>query len=51
MDKRSKTILAIIGFVTVVASIAAAVAMIFVRMEKRRKDDEELEHYIETAIE
>lgn len=50
MEKKSKNIFTLIGIITVVVAIASTVAMILYKCQKKRKDDEELEHYIETAI-
>ena len=50
MEKKSKNMFTLIGIITVVVAIASTVAMILYKCQKKRKDDEELEHYIETAI-
>lgn len=50
MEKKSKNMFTLIGIITVVVAIASTVAMILYKCQKKHKDDEELEHYIETAI-
>ncbi len=40
----------IIGIISLVAAISAAATAFFIYKEKKRKDDEELEHYLDTVI-
>lgn len=42
-----KTLIIVIG---VVAALTAAFTAVFVLREKKRKDDEELEHYLDNVI-
>ena len=39
-----------IGLLSIVAVIAAAVATVVVYLEKKRKDEEDLEHYLDCSI-
>lgn len=40
----------IIGIISFVAVIAAAVATLVVYLEKKKKDEEDLEHYLDCSI-
>ena len=40
----------VLGVVSLVAAIAAAVTAVVLFLEKKKKDDEDLEHYLDCSI-
>ena len=50
MDKK-KLFLIIVSCITAIAAATAAAYCIIKRLEKTRRDEEELQHYIDCAIE
>ena len=48
--KKTKNWVVIIGVVTAVIAIATAVTGVLLYLEKKRKDNEEIERYIEDSI-
>lgn len=51
MEKKKPSLSFILAIIAAVSVIAAAVGVVIYRLEKKRKDDEELTNYIDCAIE
>lgn len=48
--KKASSIKWIICIISIVATVSAAATAFFIYKEKKRKDEEELEHYLDTVI-
>lgn len=48
--KRKNSLLTIIGIITSVAALTAAITAFLIVKDKKKKDDEELERYLDCSI-
>lgn len=48
---QKKTIWWVVGVVAFISAVASTVGIIFYRIEKKRRDDEELQNYLDCVIE
>ena len=50
MNKTGSVLKFVVGLVAVVAALTAAVTAYFIYMDKKQRDEEELEHYLDCSI-